>query len=262
MMSASQAHETASAALDPIAQTNLQLFEQLRRRGHGAEDVDLVRRAYELALTLNACQYRSSGRSLVEHLLGTTSVVASLGANAALVAATMAHAVYVHGDVGTLRKRPGAAQRRRVRDAIGDAAEAIIDRYSVLYWNVKTVGSLRERLPSMDALDRDALTIRLGDQLDIYGTREALYYDNVEKRREFARELGPSIVAMADQLGYPQLGAALRHAYAHVLDTTIPAGLEQPPWRDGIIVPASYRVRPSIALYRGLRSRLWRWTGR
>jgi (p)ppGpp synthase/HD superfamily hydrolase len=248
--------------LDPLAQTVLELFDQLERRGFGVDDMRLVQRAYELASSLTACQYRSSGRSLVDHTMGTASIVASLGAYPAFVAAAMAHAVYVHGDFGTMRKRAGEAERARVRTAIGSDAEEIVARYSQLYWNERSVPSLSENVPHLDARDREALLIRLADQLDIYGTREVLYYDNLDQRLHFARTFGPRVVAMADQLGYPALSAALDRAYADVLEQTVPAGLQDLSHGDETVMPGSYRVRPSVAFYRGVRFRVWKLIGR
>src|SRR5262249_480591 len=155
---------------------------------HDREGLCLVSRAYQLISELIACQYRGSGRSLLEHMLGTASVVASVGADSTMVAATVAHAAYVHGDFGGMGRRVGERQRTRVLNGVGGAVEEIIRRYSTVYLNAKTIPTLRELLSRRDPLDHKAVVIRLGDQLDLYGTREALYCDNVQQRRTFARD--------------------------------------------------------------------------
>jgi len=263
MSQAESAQPVAEAAeIAPIAQSNVELLRQLEARGFSVDERAAVQRAYEMILSVNACHYRCSGRTLVDHLVGTTSVVASLGADPEWVVASLLHAVYVHGDFGTLRKRPGAAQRARVRALAGERAEAIVMRYSHMYWGRSAVPELRRALPTFGRLDREALLIRLADQLDIYGTREALYYNSLAQRRAFARDLGPTVVEMAAETGYPALAAALERAYADVLDSPVPAALVEPAWRDAYVLPASYRTRTAVALYRTVRARLWAWTGR
>lgn len=263
MIDSAESHtHGGTAEIAPIAQTNVELLHQLEELGFSVGERALVQRAFETTVALNGCHYRCTGRTLVDHLVGTTSVVASLGADAELVAASLLHAVYVHGDFGRLRKRTGAAQRARIRAVAGERAEAIVHRYSAMYWGARTVEALKRALPAFDRNARDALLIRLADQLDIYGTREALYYNSLEKRRAFARDFGPVVVSIAVELGHPNLGAALERAYADVIEGTVPPGLADPVWKDASVLPASYRTRPAIALYRRARARIWRWTGR
>lgn len=250
------------ANLDPIAQTNIELLAQMERRGYSLADRVQVQRAYELAFAVTACQYRSSGRSLLEHLLGATSIIVSINGAADLVAAALVHAVYVHGDFGRPRRRIGDAQRAHVRARIGDVAERIVQRYSTMYLTDRSVPVFRAEAAGLHQLEREALCIRLADQLDLYGTREALYYSNVEKRLTFAREVGPSIVTLAHELGQPLLAAALERAYADALAHAPDSALIDPRWRDGVIVPGSYRTRPTVKLYRAVRTRIWKVLGR
>ena len=251
-----------TATLDPIAQTNVELLAQMERRGYGLADRVQVQRAYELAFAVTACQYRSSGRSLLEHLLGATSIIVSINGATDLVAAALVHAAYVHGDFGTLGRRIGEAQRAHVRARIGDGAERIVQRYSNMYLTNRSVPALRAEAAQMHQHERDALCIRLADQLDLYGTREALYYSNVEKRLTFAREVGPSIVMLAHEIGQPLLAAALERAYADTLAHSPNGALINPRWRDGFVIPGSYRTRPAVKLYRTVRTRIWKTIGR
>jgi (p)ppGpp synthase/HD superfamily hydrolase len=60
------------------AQTNLQLYRQLRDRTDA--DVALVAAAYELALSLFPRSFRATGKPFLCHLVGTASILDSHGA--------------------------------------------------------------------------------------------------------------------------------------------------------------------------------------
>lgn len=248
--------------LDAIAQTNLELLAQMEQRGYSVADRARIQRTYELTLRLTACSYRSSGRSLLEHLLGATSVVVSVNGSPDWVAATLVHAAYLHGDYGTLRRRIDAAQRAEMSALIGPVAEEILHRYTKLYLSERTIPALRAELANMDPRQREAIGIRIADQIDLYGTREVLYYSNVETRLDFARSSGPGVVVLARDLGYPTLAGVLERAYADALAHTVAPALTGPRWRDGVILPRSYRTRPSVQLYRAARTQIWRALGR
>jgi (p)ppGpp synthase/HD superfamily hydrolase len=248
--------------MDMTAQTIVQLFSQLRGGGYGDDELRLIRRAYALLVKLATCQYRSSGRTLIDHAVGVASVLAGLDVSPALVAAGLVHIAYLHGDFGTWRKRVVESKRRRLRSAVGDAAEDHVHRYSQLEWTPASIRALSERIPALDQIGRDTVLMRLADQLDIYGSRDAGYCDNAVKRRIYARDLGPTVVAIATQLGRPALSTALADAFAAVADGALPIESAQSVWRDGALLPPSYCVRVPIALYQTARFRLYKMIGR
>ena len=67
----------------PKAQTILQLFDQLSRRGFDLDALQRTHRAYSLTVALTTCQYRSSGRTQIDHAVGVTSVLIGAGAERA-----------------------------------------------------------------------------------------------------------------------------------------------------------------------------------
>ena len=247
---------------DVRAETIVELFNQLAAQGYTADDLRIVHDAYELAAPLYTCHYRSSGRSLTHHAVGTASIIAALASPTELVAAMLLHAVYAHGDYGTHLRRITAERRAQMRQAAGAAAEDIVYRYTSFRWNETTVPVIAEGLATFDAAQRQSVLMRLADQLDIYGTRDALYCNNPSQRHDVARRHGPRIVAMAETLRYPALAAALARAYREFSDLTAPPALTSPVPRDGIMTSPSYRIRPSIAVYQRVRRAVWRKVGR
>jgi (p)ppGpp synthase/HD superfamily hydrolase len=244
------------------AQTILQLFSQLQVQGYSDEELGLIHRAYELLVRICASQYRSSGRTVIDHAIGMTSLLASCCTDPQLVAAGVTHPVYLHGDFGTFRKRILPGKRRMLREAVGSAVEELVFRYSLFDWSPQAMPSIRDRVRSGEAATRAVVLMRLADQLDIYGEHDALYCHNASKRRVYARDSGPSVVALAQDLELSALAAALRRAFIEVGNGTPPGVLTEPAWRDGPIIPRSYRVRVPIALYQSARYRLYRMLGR
>jgi hypothetical protein len=178
-----------------IAQTNLQLYEQLTERGFAGSDLAAIRGAYDLATSLFAGVYRASGKPFVAHLVGTASLLAALGAPARLVTAGLLHSAYSHGDFGD--GPPGRTRRRaeRLAEAVGEEVEGLIARYESFPWK-NSDASPRGGWPgSLDPLDRDVLTMRLANELDELIDFDILCSEDAEARREEAlRELPTWIV--------------------------------------------------------------------
>lgn len=246
---------------DP-AETIVQLFNQLQAQGYGNDELQAVHRAYALMIELGNCEYRSSGRSLIEHCVGVASILADLGVRPPLVTAGLAHAAYLHGDFGSWGRRIDPKKRHRVRQAIGSESEECVHRYSHLAWYQVGIGSLRGRLSELDAIERDTVLMRLADQLDIYGRLDARYAANVDKRHQEVERRGEIVVEFARELGFPRMAAEFQHAFAIFRDTNPPAELTQPRWADIVIVPSSYATRPTIRMYRSVRTKLYRLVGR
>src|SRR5690348_15752592 len=124
---------------DAYAQTNLQLYAQLRRCGADASDLALVRRGYGLAMHLCPASFRGSGKPLLAHLVGTASILASIRQPARVITAGLLHAVYVFGDFGDASRGSGDSRRARVKEAVGIEVEDLIFRYTHFDWNASTI---------------------------------------------------------------------------------------------------------------------------
>ena len=106
-----------------VAQTIVQLLDQLEGLGYRHEEIVEVRDAYLVATELFSGSFRSSGRTFLAHLVGTAGILASIGSNSTLVAAAVLHAAYTQapfphdagGSVDAMRRW----LRRRVGDGIG-----------------------------------------------------------------------------------------------------------------------------------------------
>src|SRR5690349_6606442 len=116
------------------AQTNIQLFNQLRQDAYSDGDLKLVRHAYELAMVLFSGRFQPSGKCFIAHVIGTASILAWLRLPAPVVAAGLLHNAYGNGDFGDGRKGPTRSRRRRIRESLGPEVETYVAKFSALYW--------------------------------------------------------------------------------------------------------------------------------
>ncbi|NJP21002.1 MAG: hypothetical protein HC763_20665 [Hydrococcus sp. CRU_1_1] len=86
------------------AQTNIQLFNQLRDRGYSNAELQEIFNAYQLTIELFTGQFRASGKTFIAHLVGTASILTHLRVSSKLIAAGLLHAAYSQGDFGGIGK--------------------------------------------------------------------------------------------------------------------------------------------------------------
>jgi (p)ppGpp synthase/HD superfamily hydrolase len=245
---------------DGYAQTNLQLYAQLREAGASDTDLALVRQGYDLAMHLCPASFRGSGKPLLAHLVGTASILASIGQSARIVTAGLLHAVYVFGDFGDARGGISEERRARVRQAVGRDVEDLIARYTQFDWNRQTIPLIRERVASLTAIEREVLIIRLANELEDHLDFGILYCGNAEQRREYIRSPLNQSVEMARALGLTELAAKLDAAFNDTLAADLPMALRTTHDYTFVQAPASHSPRVKIAVrdYLDARPRLAR----
>jgi (p)ppGpp synthase/HD superfamily hydrolase len=239
------------------AQTNIQLYNQLRELGYPAADLELIHRGYGLAMTLFTGTFRGSGRPFLAHLIGTASVLAWVRAPIAVVAAGLLHSAYSNGEFGTYWGGRSGEKRDRVRAAVGDQAEELIARYAELRWTAETIGALADTVDSLAERDRWVLLMRLANEVDDHQDLGLLYVAAVERRREFIRTALHRCVAMAERLGYPGLATELSRVLKETMTAEVAPALRGPKDGSFLLAPASHTWRPRVAARR-LLARLLR----
>src|SRR5436309_10586495 len=108
------------------AQTNLQLYAELRGGKYSAADITCIRAAYELAMVLFTGRYRGSGKPFLAHLVGTASILTSMQVRAPVVAAGLLHASYTQGEFGNGWSGTDPVKRERLRTAVGAEVEDLV----------------------------------------------------------------------------------------------------------------------------------------
>ena len=236
------------------AQTNLQLFNQLCCEGYSSDELKCVANAYKLVVCLFTGQFRPSGKSFIEHLIGTASILGHYRATGNVVAAGLLHATYSHGDFGGFEpKGISDAKRKQVTQIVGKDVEEYVAKYEGLYWRGHTISSIYHRLDNLDPVDRDTLLIRLANELEEHLDLGLLYCGD-SKHQHYVNHDSALITAMAEKLGFPALAVELETAFQNSALSKVPGELcnltgEK---HSCTIGPKSYRQRFLVTFNRSL----------
>jgi (p)ppGpp synthase/HD superfamily hydrolase len=225
------------------AQTNIQLFDQLRRDGYAPNQIDEIFKAYELVMSLFAGSYRQSGKTFIAHLVGTASILSCLHVTPKLITAGLLHATYTHGDFGNGVKGISWWKREKLKKAAGQEVEELVARYSRLVWTTPGIQTLHAALHKMDSIEREVVLLRLTNELEDLLDLGLFYWSAPKSRLEYVERKGHLMVEIAAHLGYPRLAAELSDGLAQTRSAAITLDVQQ--WRNEVLVifPPSYSER-------------------
>lgn len=205
------------------AQTNVQLYEQLRHEGYTVDEIERVFSAYCLAMDLFGGQFRGSGKTFLSHLIGTSSILADLNVPIQVIIAGLLHAAYSDGTFTGLDAGVSEAKRRHLQDALGKDVEDLIFRYAMLEWrSTGAIIRLHEDVAELHATEQVVIVMRLANELEEHLDLASLYCSNSDDRRLFAELYGTHIAELADKLGYPALGVGLRQVFGAIQESEVP----------------------------------------
>lgn len=243
----------------PVAQTNLQLYNQMQAAGYPDEDLATVRNAYEYGLEIFTGKVLTSSKVFVEHGIGAASVLAQIGEPASMVAAGILHNIFWNGvwEDGTMGIT--AAKREDVRRRLGDEILPSLERFHTLRWNAATAKELLARFDELDQATYQTILLRLADHVDHLTDGGIAYSPNAEARIAEAKDRLEPCVALAEKLGYPELGAEIRALTERAAALKVPAPLRATTdmrfaW---LVAPRSHRMKYTTRI----RQALWRGIG-
>ena len=226
------------------AQTCIQLYNQLLRNGYSGTDVRQIQLTYDVTMRLFTGIFVSSGKTFLEHSVGTAAVLGAFRAPIEVVAAGLLHAAYAYGDFGDGRR--GIADRKRlyIRQAVGREVEEYVARYTILAWNIATSRAIRDRIATLDDIERHVVLMRLANHVE-----HLLDLGHRHSDPTFYIERNDPIMAdIANKLGYPALAAELMRVSQENISSTLPAELSSHSDRVFVMPPRSCRRRLQIAV--------------
>ena len=153
-----QAHE--------YAQTNLQLYEQMRHLRYDLDDITSVKQAYELAIELFSGQFRANGKPFLNHLVGTASILLSRELPVQLAIAGLLHASYSHGKFSFPIASIRSLKRRKLRQVVGRKIESLIFEYTDFRLTPDVLCALTGRPDALSDTQRNVIVLRLANDLE------------------------------------------------------------------------------------------------
>jgi hypothetical protein len=208
-------------------QAYAQTFPQLLNQARGSfpsSDLASIVAAYSLAMKLFSGAFRASGKTFLAHAIGTASITIRHGGNISQASAAILHASYTHGDFGW-RRSGDPANRRIVRNAVGETIEGLVYQYSLLRWKDDTVirlASGTEPLP----ISREVLLIRLCNELEEYLDLGLVYCGEAKKGDYESRH--KAILEICRRFGHGELAQELAEQHAASCAASIPDELCNP----------------------------------
>jgi HD domain len=229
-----------------IAQTNLQLFNQLMAAGWSDVQLERTQAAYAFATDLFAGKMRSSGKTLVEHVVGTASAVAVTGGRPPLVHAALLHAAYTFGEFGGRHHSSVPSKRAAVRAVIGDEAEELVAGYASLGYSAATIRDWRQRGSDLTAREHDLAVLRIANEVDEhtdFGTR----YSDRGGHPMSSDAIFETMISLAHEIEEPVLAALMDQIRLGEIDVTVPPVLRSMANEMEVIAPRTYWPRPAYA---------------
>ncbi len=234
------------------AQTNIQLYNQLRRAGSAEADLRRIHAAYELAVSLFAGQLRPNHKPFLAHLVGTASILLAHAASADVAAAGLLHSAYSHGEFGDGSRGVKLFKQRSVRRAVGEECESLVADYATFPWNPAQFEELLAGPMLATTAIRDVILVRLADLLEEY-LDEGLSYSPRKRLPVDATSPGTrrdGVVRLASALGRDRLAAELRAALDPAVLSETPSFLCGSHQASLVVAPRSHRLKLFVRLRR------------
>lgn len=205
------------------AQTNLQLYAQLRASGWGDRSLVDLGRAYELAIDVCGAHVRPNGKPFLCHLVGTASIVATWDAPDAEVACALLHSVYTHGSFAAAPPKMTREKQAIVRAAVGDEPEELIAAYTRLPWTRTSIDELGERADGIAGAERSSVRVRLANELEDHLDLGLRYAQKTKPAGSLDR--GDARLVLARELVGDAFAQELEAAIAANVEAEVPEGL-------------------------------------
>jgi (p)ppGpp synthase/HD superfamily hydrolase len=240
------------------AQTNVQLYNELRLLKWPDDDLRHVQAAYHLAMRVVAGHYRPNEKPFVAHLVGVASILASRGAPSTVVCAGLVHAVYNHGEFGDGSRGPSEDKKRQVRRAVGAASEELVARYTAFPWSLARLEALAARAADLPDVDAAVALMKLADTLEECH-ESGMHYAPQQSWPDASRGAWLDAAArLARALRHPSLAAELAAARGAGGDR-VPEFLQTDHETSFAVAPMSHGVRTTVLLgqlYRRMRDQV------
>jgi (p)ppGpp synthase/HD superfamily hydrolase len=240
------------------AQTNVQLYNQLRHLRWSDDDLRHVQAAYQLAMRVVAGHYRPSEKPFLAHLVGVASILAECGAPATVVAAGLLHGVYNQGEFGDGSRGASEEKRRHVRRAVGAASEELVARYAATHWTVEGLERLAARAGHPAEIDAAVTLVKLADTLEGCLDLGMHYAPEQSWPGGDRRAWFEAAVRLAEALGHEKLAVQLSAALASH-ESAVPGVLQTDHEGSFAVAPMSHGMRTTVRLgqfYRQMRDRV------
>jgi len=207
-----------------IAQTNLQLFNQMIQCNYSLEDIEYTGLAYDLASKSFNCKYRGNGKPLLCHLIGSASILVYIRRPVKTVVAGLLHAAIGDADFGY--RQPQEVIARTFGASLFELINAYIDlNYT---YQIKWFSSFQTE-HELDSNIKEAIIIRIANEVEDYIDGAINYYSDIENkgvkwRITYIKTVFPLLAALAKKVNQCELADLVYYIHKQLSESieTIP----------------------------------------
>lgn len=233
-------------------QTIVEIDSDARAGGWSSEEIQQLWTVHDLMARLFSGRYRGSGRPFINHLAGTAALALRHGGGVTEVLAGYGHAAYEQGEFGRARLGASEANRRELRTAVGDAAEAIIADYAGFDWDGIAERRNADEVLALSSHEKQLLFVHIVNELDDSfdsGVYDATWCEGCLNRLAAGAEF-------ANALAYNDLADQLRARVGYVRSSGLASAKGGRPKRSETILNPSSRPSYLLKLKRRIVRRL------
>lgn len=149
-----------------LAQTNLQLYCQLRQAGKSYAEICQIQKDYETACLLFGTICRSTGRPFLCHAVGTASASLIEGADFLDVRAALLHAAYKHGIFPDGEKKKSPKHSAWLSERTGSELAALLGEFSRFPFSLDDVRAYLDANAPPSGLALRLIRLKLANDVD------------------------------------------------------------------------------------------------
>ncbi len=235
------------------AQTKIQLFSQLLKSNYSQEDLELVLKAYGMAVKLYTCRYQYDGKIFLAHGIGMASILCAEAMSSELIASALIHNIYRNGNFGNAGKGLNASNRKLVRDTLGDKVEQYVYIFSQLPLQVlEEVVKCYNNLDVYDSIQKSVILLFISDFFEKCLDAGMIYKNLREDEKDVMIQKSYLYPSIAIKLGYSTLAENLVKEFKQNKIKDISPELKNLKGSgiSYIVVPLTLRKKIYIVIYR------------
>lgn len=226
--------------------------------GYPSVDICGVRKAYEYGMKLFTGYYRPSGKPLINHLVGTASVLAWLKLPAKVISAGLLHSIYLYGEFGCRdSKKIKLWMRNKIRNVVGEDVEDLIEGYMVYPWGAEILEKIHEKIDPKDERVKLIYLLNLANELDDQMDLGPLYCEAFIHQDFYYEKGARMMAAIAVKLGHLEFSQRIRATYEAAKRSRRPGVLLRKDKETRLIPLAGYGLkhRAAVRQFMGRMSR-------
>ncbi len=215
--------------MNQIAQTNIQLFNQMRQQGRNLDESARIHHVYQITAQLYSGYYQADGEPFTSHCIGVASIVALLCLPIEFIALGLLHNIYASADFGDGLDYGATMERCSfIQNAIDPELKALIFCFYESRVTPVTIKDISGRLELMNTTEINLVLVDIADYLEKYIDLGVLYYGDNDWLIDDVAQTGDDLVELARRLNKPELAEWLSKVFKQVAETDIPEILHAP----------------------------------